>query len=176
MKDQLINYVILGMISIIIPGLGTWALPRVSFDFLPRVALSIIIHFLMMITFMVKDCNKCNKRQRRLSSNIHSGNIAIGVSILLNIILKYSSQSIGFLSFIGGLYDSPHGVALMTMICNFGGMVISSIVSSMEGRKYCRKPKTFKMFMIVLVCSGILSLGYSGLILLKESVGDDYEE
>ena len=36
----------------------------------------------MMITFMVKDCNKCNKRQRRLSSNIHSGNIAIGTDAL----------------------------------------------------------------------------------------------
>jgi hypothetical protein len=162
---------ILGMISIIIPGLGTWALPKVSTKFLPRLALSIVIHFLMTITFMVKDCNKCrNKNQRRLSSNIHSGNIAIGVSILLNIILKYSSQNIGFLSPIANFYDSAHGIAIMTMLCNLGGMIVSSIVTSIEGRRYCLKPKLFGTFVLGFLISIMFSLGYAGLILPSQNM------
>jgi hypothetical protein len=177
MKDMLINYVILGMISIIIPGLSTWVLPKVSLSFLPRVGLSLVVHFLMVISFMIKDCNKCRyKKQRRLSSNFHSGNIAIAVSVLLNIMLKYSSQSIGFLSMIGGLYDSAGGVALMTMLCNFAGMVVSSIVTSIEGRKYCRKPKPFFTFMIGFGISFLLSLGNAGLILLKTDPSEVVEE
>jgi len=184
MKDKLINYGILGMISVIIPGLGTLALPKVyseeSSNFIPRVVLALVIHFLMMITFMVKDCNKCRRKSdRRLSSNLHSGNIAIGVSVLLNIMLKYSSQSIGFLSFIGGLYDSPGGIALMTMMCNVAGIVISSIVTTIEGRKYCRKPKKIGIFMAFLGASLVASLGFAGLVLPNNSLifggGDDEE-
>ena len=169
MKDKLINYVILGMISIIIPGLLTLALPKVSFNLLPRIGLSILIHVLIVISFIIKDYNKCRyKNQRRLSSNLHSGNLAIALSILLNMILKYTSQRIKFLSMVGDLYDSGSGIALMTMICNFAGMIVSSIVTSIEGSKYCSKPKPFFTLMLGFGISFLFSLGNAGLILLKK--------